>query len=79
MVYDNSPTTHGPAIVVRIQNHTNTPIVDHWAVLQRIKNKLFGKEVTAVEYYPAESQLQNTYNIYWLVIYPEGTLPKLVL
>lgn len=79
MVFDNSKTTHGSAIVVRIQNHTNTPIVNHWAVLQRIKNELFGKEITAVEYYPAESRLQNTHNIYWLVIYPEGVLPLLLI
>lgn len=78
MIYDGSTTTHGPATVARIQNHTDTPIINHWAVLQRIKNVLFGVEVTAVEYYPAESQLENIHNIYWLVIYPEGVLPKLI-
>jgi hypothetical protein len=79
MVYDDSPTTHGPAIVVRIQNHTDTPIVNHWGTLRRIKSELFGNETTAVEYYPAESALENVHNIYWLVIYPDGVLPKLIL
>jgi hypothetical protein len=79
MVYDDSPTTHGPAIVVMIQNHMDAPIVGHWATLQRIKSELFGNETTAVEYYPAESALHNYYNIYWLVIYPDGVLPKLIL
>lgn len=77
MVYDHTTTTHGEAIVARIQRHDDTVIPNHWSELQAIKNEIFGTEVTAVEYYPAESALQNLHNIYWLFIYPEGVLPLL--
>jgi len=32
-------------------------------------------ETTAVEYYPAKSELVDEANIYWLWIFPEGVLP----
>ncbi len=75
MVYDNSQTTHGPAIQVLIQNHTNTPIVNHWREIQRIKNEIFGSEVMAIEYFPAETNLIDQHNIYWIWIFPEGVIP----
>lgn len=77
MVYDNCPTTHGPATKVLIRNHTCTPIVNHWREIQRIKNEIFGQEVTAVEYFPAESELIDTHNIYWIFLFPEGVIPKI--
>jgi hypothetical protein len=77
MVYDNCPTTNGPAIQVLIQNHTNTPIVNHWREIQRIKNEIFGAEVMAIEYFPAQSELVDTHNIYWIFIFPEGVIPKI--
>lgn len=75
MIYDNAETTHGPAINILVQRLNNTPIPDHWKELQKIKNEIFGPETTAVEYYPAESQLIDDKNIYWLWIFPEGVLP----
>lgn len=75
MIFDNVLTTHGLAIKVMVQNHHNMPIQNHWSEMQRIKNEVFGEEVIAVEYYPKESQLLNTHNIYWFFIYPEGVLP----
>lgn len=60
MIYDKNETSHGNAIR---------------ADLQEIKNKVFGEEVIAVEYYPKKSELIDDYNIYWLWIYPEGVLP----
>ena len=78
MVYDHTTTTHGEAIVARIQRHDDNRIPDHWSELQAIKNEIFGPEVTAVEYYPAESKLENLHNIYWLFIYLDGVLPLLV-
>lgn len=75
MVYDNSPTTSGPATRVMVQKHDNTPLHNHWASLQKIKNEIFGEETVAVEYYPAASQLIDDYNIYWLWIFPPGVLP----
>lgn len=79
MVYGNAKTTHGPAVQVLIQNHADEPIKNHWAEIQRIKNELFGKEVTAIEYFPAESELVDQHNIYWIFIYPEGVIPKPIL
>ena len=75
MVFDNSPTTHGPAIRAMVQNHQDTAISFHWRELQKIKNELFGPETIAVEYYPKESELTDLHNIYWLWIYPQGVLP----
>lgn len=79
MVYDESLTTAGNATRVLIQNHLNEPIKNHWAEIQRIKNEIFGPEVTAIEYYPAESQLINQHNIYWIWIFSAGVLPMPVL
>lgn len=76
MIYDDAPTTHGPAIQALIQNHKDTPIANHWAEIQRIKSEIFGPEVTAIEYFPPESELIDTHNIYWIFIFPEGVIPK---
>lgn len=79
MVFDNAKTTHGLATQILVQKHDDTQILNHWAELQKIKNEIFGQESTAVEYYPAESELVNMHNIYWLWIFPEGVLPKPML
>lgn len=47
------------------------PIPNHWAELQKIKNHFLGEEVTAVEYYPAQRNLIDLDNIYWLWVIPE--------
>jgi len=75
MVYDNSRTSTGTATKVMIQKHDNTPIIGHWAQIQSIKNEIFGEETTAIEYYPAKSQLIDDFNIYWFWIFPNGDLP----
>ena len=75
MVYDKSPVSTGTAIRVMVQKHNDTPIVNHWSEMQKIKNEIFGEETTAIEYYPAKSQLIDDYNIYWFWIFPEGFLP----
>ena len=79
MIYDESKTTKGTAISCLVQKLNNTPILNHWSEMQRIKNEIFGKEVTAVEYYPKESELQDVHNIYWMWIFPEGVLPIPIL
>lgn len=79
MIYDGSMTTAGPVTRALIQNHFDEPIKNHWSEIQRIKNEVFGPEVTAIEYYPAESQLINQHNIYWIWIFPQGVLPMPVL
>lgn len=75
MVYENTMTTKGPATKVMIQRLDNTPIPGHWNEIQKIKNELFGEETVGIEYYPAESNLMDTYNIYWLWIFPPDILP----
>ena len=75
MVYDNSIVSTGTAIRIMVQKHDDTPILNHWSEMQKIKNEIFGKETTAIEYYPAESLLVNDHNIYWMWIFPEGVLP----
>ena len=78
MINDRALTTaHGHAIRAMIQRHDDTPI--SWQSKREIKNELFGTETTAIEYYPAESDLIDDHNIYWLWIFPEGILPKPVL
>jgi len=75
MIYDYSPVTTGTAIRVMIQKLDDTPIVNHWSEIMKIKNEIFGEEVTAVEYYPAKSELIDDHNIYWIWIFPDGVLP----
>ena len=75
MVYDNSAVTTGTAIRVMVQKHNDTPILNHWSEMQKIKNEIFGEETIAVEYYPAKSQLIDDHNIYWFWIFPENVLP----
>jgi len=75
MVNDNAITSHGKAIRVMVQKHTDLPIINHWREMQNIKNEIFGKECVSVEYYPSESELMDDHNIYWMWIYPSGVLP----
>lgn len=75
MIFDKHETTMGNAIRVMIQKHDDTPIQFHWREMQKIKNTIFGEETFAVEYYPAESQLINDHNIYWMWIFPNNQLP----
>jgi hypothetical protein len=79
MIYHNVKMTIGTGTLAMIQKHDNTPIINHWQELQKIKNEIFGAETTAVEFYPAESQLENVKNIYWLWIFPEAQLPIPIL
>lgn len=75
MIEDDAPTTKGSAIKAMVQAHDDLPIPRHWREMQRIKNELFGEETTAIEYYPAQSDLVDDHNIYWLWVFPEGQLP----
>jgi len=79
MIADKTPTTHGNAIRVLVQRHDDEPIPKHWSEMQKIKNELFGKETTAIEYYPKESTLINDHNIYWMWIFEEGIIPSMLL
>lgn len=75
MIYDDHPTSHGPAIRVMVQHHRDEPIKFHWREMMNIKNKLFGAEMTAIEYYPPMSELIDDKNIYWMWLFPKGVLP----
>ena len=73
MINDNAMTTHGPAIRAMIQRHDDMPV--SWAEKQAVKNEIFGNESVAIEYYPAEKNLINHHNIYWLWIWPDKIMP----
>lgn len=79
MIFDNHKMTIGTATRVMIQKHDDTPIQFHWREMQKIKNEIFGEETFAVEYYPAQSQLINDHNIYWMWVFPENQLPIPIL
>jgi hypothetical protein len=74
-INDNAKTTNGAATVAMIQNHFNTPIVNHWKEIFKIKNELFGEDTVAVEYYPSVNDLVDDKNIYWIWIFKEKQLP----
>ncbi|WP_215239304.1 DUF7694 domain-containing protein [Dyadobacter helix] len=75
MIDDQCKVSTGTAIRAMVQSHLNLPIQNHWSEMQRIKNVIFGPETTAIEYYPAESRLENRENIYWMWVFNDGLLP----
>lgn len=76
MIDDNAKTTGGTAIKAMIRKHDGEPFKNHWAEIQRIKNEIFGSDAIAVEYYPAEEDLADVANIYWIWLFPAGVLPE---
>lgn len=46
-------------------------IINHWKVLQRIKNEVCGEEFNAIEIYPKEQNLVDGANVYHLWVFPE--------
>ncbi len=75
-VYENTKMSEGvTATRLMIQKWDDTPINNHWRELQKIKNELFGEDVTAIEYYPSSKQLIDDHNIYWLFILNIENLP----
>ncbi|GAB6463893.1 hypothetical protein bcgnr5390_17090 [Bacillus luti] len=53
-----------------IRNAANTDIP--WKDKQRIKDELFGKERTAIEVFPKQSELVDEANMYHIWVLPEG-------
>jgi hypothetical protein len=53
-----------------IRNVENTDIP--WLEKQRIKNELFGKESTAIEVFPADSELVDEANMYHIWVLSKG-------
>lgn len=49
-------------------------VIHDWRELQRIKNVILGKEIEAVELYPAESRLVDSANQYHLWAIPKGNV-----
>jgi len=75
-IQDEAEMTNGiTAISAMIQRLDNLPFINHWREIQNIKNEIFGHETTAIEYYPAESELIDDENIYWIFILPKDALP----
>lgn len=79
MINDHCKMTGGhSAIRAMVQKHDALPIPNHWSEMQRIKNKLFGDETMAIEYYPAQSELTDQANIYWMFIFKDGIIPRCI-
>lgn len=75
MIDDNCKMTHGvTAIKAMVQRHDDRPLTRHWREMQDIKNEIFGETATAIEYYPAENQLLDYKNIYWMFVFPDDEL-----
>ena len=76
MIDDNATLSDGTtAIKAMVQRHDDAIFPDHWRELQNIKNEIFGYQAVAVEFFPAEKELSDAANIYWLYLYPKGNLP----
>ena len=60
---------NGFQIVVRRKD--GRKIKNHWAVLQDVKNQVYGKGVWAYEVYPPEDMVIDTANAYHLWAFPE--------
>lgn len=56
---------------IRNADETDIP----WADKQRIKNEIFGRESTAIEVFPKESELVDKANMYHLWILHDKKLP----
>jgi hypothetical protein len=61
---------------ISIRRHDKKPITD-WPDKQAIKNQLVGLECVGVEFYPADSELNDQANIYhlWVVDDPKYRFP----
>jgi predicted SnoaL-like aldol condensation-catalyzing enzyme len=58
MIYENSLTTSGSATRCMIQKIDNTPILNHWSEIQKIKNA-WGKNYDAISQYYNELNKEN--------------------
>lgn len=70
-VFGELDTPLGPAVPVGVRRHDGAA-VRRWHDLQRIKSELFGADRVAVEVYPAEADLSDAANMYWLWVLPAG-------
>ena len=65
-IYDVARSTRDPRRL-SIRRLDSQPI-HNWKDFQEIKNQIYGPDVTMIEYYPPESQLLDTDNIYHLFV-----------
>jgi hypothetical protein len=63
-----NPSNRG-YIHLRISRHNGKPITCDWDTIQAIKNQALGENATAVEFYPAQSDVVNeaNYRHLWIV------------
>lgn len=67
LVFDRVLDRNGyRASKVMVQNNLNLPV--GWKSLQTIKNQIFGREATGVQYLPPESELVDEANMYWFYV-----------
>jgi hypothetical protein len=78
-IYDNQKTTKGTCIKVMVKRWDNRPLTRHWRELQNIKNEIFGEDITAIEYFPPEKKLVDSFNFYWFCVFKKGEIPEIIL
>ena len=61
---------------VKIRRRDSKPVRATWDVLQRIKNTLAGRDVTAIEVFPEQRDVVSEENIRHLFIVPRGLFPS---
>lgn len=72
VISKNLETAIGNVTLCSIENTDETEIVANWDYFQNTKNKLFGKNATAVEIYPDTSELVNERNMRHLWVLPKN-------
>lgn len=55
---------------VYVRRSDSKPIYS-WSDIQRVKNELFGEHVTAIQFFPPQSELVDVANMYWIWIRSE--------
>lgn len=74
------PTRTAWGVFTRVGIRRNDAAPVHsWSDLYRIKNELFGEEFTALEVYPAKSELVDVANMYWFFVMPHGEKPPFTI
>jgi len=76
IINNNEPMTmNTTGIKMTVRRYDGLPIVNHWADVQSIKSELLGDEVTAIEYYPPQSEVSGEPNTHYFWVLPPEVLP----
>lgn len=64
-------TEWGPVEHLIVRRHDERP-ERSWSTMQRIKNEICGRELTAIEVYPPDGAVVDQANLYHLWVLPQG-------